>query len=67
MAATMVFNQIMHLPEKERLKLLARLAREKELMGELEELEDAALFDERIKEPGGVPLEEALRKLKLSQ
>ena len=67
MTATMVFNQIMDLPDKEKHKLLARLAKEKELMEDLAELEDAALFDERMKEPGGIPLEEALQKLKLAK
>ena len=65
MTATMVFNQIIHLPDKEKHKLLARLAQEKGLMEEMEALEDIALFDERSKESGGVPLEETLRKLKL--
>ena len=67
MTATMVFNQIMALPDKEKHKLLARLAKERELMEDLTELEDAALFDERMKEPGGVPLEQTLRKLKLTK
>jgi len=63
----MVFNQIMDLPDKEKHKLLTRLAKERELMEDLAELEDAALFDERMKESGGVPLEETLRKLKLTK
>jgi len=49
----MIFEQIMALPESEKAELLARLAREKELM---EELQDIATFDERIKEPGGISL-----------
>lgn len=67
MTATMVFNQIMDLPDKEKHKLLARLAKERELMEDLAELEDAALFDERRKESGGIPLEETLRKLKFTK
>ena len=67
MTATMVFNQIMDLPDKEKHKLLARLAQERELMEDLAELEDVALFDERMKESGGIPLEETLQKLKLTK
>jgi len=63
----MVFNQIMDLPDKEKHKLLARLAQERELMEDLAELEDVALFDERMKESGGIPLEETLQKLKLTK
>lgn len=59
MTAEAVLNQIMHLPGNEKHKLLARLSQEKELMQEMEELQDTALFDERKQEPDGITLEEA--------
>jgi|GEM_PF-5630720 len=67
MTATIILKEIKHLPDNERAKLLGRLAHEKKLMQEMEELEDVAVFDERSKEPGGIPLENVLQKLKLTK
>ena len=59
MTATMVFNQIMALPEREQARLVKRLARETEL---LDEQWAVKTFEARRHEKGGRNLGEIFRE-----